>query len=252
MTVQKTFGVGIDTDKNTVNNKKLIQYINLKLAALGYPYFQDEKSAQFLDIASPLLHNYREKSRLLSNHLSPIGNRIQTFINDYLSDVPGKLNITLPTHPLTLDTHGLARMMSIPPNVDSYETDIVKSFRTSQGILHNPKADKRTTKGVFHVSEGGLPVPDDKKAVPKITFARLLEAAFNPPKELMRLPYTANQDEKAERYQEQQVAGQVDGRLPFGLQPGVDDIDARQTVAASHVKGRLRCVPPRHIAIKHG
>ena len=200
MTFSKTFGVGIDSDKNTVNNKKLIQYINLKLASLGYPYFKDERTAQFLEIAAPLLNNYREKSRLLSTHLSPIGERIQTFINEYLSDVPGPKNVSLPQHTLTLDYHGMARMMSLPPNADIYETDIVSSYRTAQGILHNPKADKRTTKGVFHVCEGGLPVPDDKKSVPKAVFAKLLEAAFNPPGDLKILPYTANQDQKAELF----------------------------------------------------
>jgi phosphoenolpyruvate carboxykinase (diphosphate) len=66
--------------------------------------------------------------------------------------------------------------------------------------LHNPKEDKRTTKGVFHICEGGLPVPSDKKSVPKLTFALLLEAALNPPRELMRLPFTANQEDKAELF----------------------------------------------------
>ena len=37
-----------------------------------------------------------------------------------------------------------------------------------QGVLHNPKNDKRTTAGVFHVTEGGLPVSHDKKAVPMV------------------------------------------------------------------------------------
>ncbi|MFA9388706.1 MAG: hypothetical protein ACERKD_02800 [Prolixibacteraceae bacterium] len=200
MAIAKTFGVGIDSDKNTVNNKKLIQYINLKLAALGYPYFQDERTAQFLEVATPLLNSYREKARLLSTHLSPVGERIQDFIDDYLSTVPGAKNISLPQHTLVLDYHGIARMMSLPPNADIYETDMVRTYRTAQGILHNPKQDKRTTKGVFHICEGGLPIPDDKKAVPKATFARLLEEAFNPPSDLKILPYTANQEDKAELF----------------------------------------------------
>lgn len=200
MAITKTFGVGIDSDKNTVNDKKIIQYINLKLAALGYPFFQDERTAQFIEIATPLLNNYREKSRLLSTHLSPVGARIQNFIDDYLSDVPGEKDLNLPQHTLVLDTHGLARMMSIPPDADIYETDIVRSYRTAQGILHNPKEDKRTTKGVFHICEGGLPIPDDKKAVPKLTFARLLQAAFNPPEDLKILPFTANEKDKAKLF----------------------------------------------------
>ncbi len=198
--MNKTFGAGIDQDKNTVNNKTIIQYINLKLAALGYPWYQDDRTAQFLEIAAPLLSNYKEQSRLLINHLSPIGNRIQQFLDNYLSDVPGKFKISLPRNTFVLDTHGLARMMSVPPHFAIYETDIVKTYRTAQGILHNPRSDKRTTKGVFHVCEGGLPVPNDKKSVPKVTFARLLEAALDPPKELMRLPFTSNQEEQAELF----------------------------------------------------
>jgi hypothetical protein len=34
-------------------------------------------------------------------------------------------------------------------------------------VLHNPKSDRRTTQGIFHVTEGGLPIPDDKLGVPK-------------------------------------------------------------------------------------
>jgi phosphoenolpyruvate carboxykinase (diphosphate) len=200
MAVKKTFGAGIDGGTNTINNKRLIQYINLKLAALGYPYYQDERTEQFMEIASPLLDNFREKSRILSEHLSPVAQRIQDFIDAYLGDIPGYQSISIPQHTLVLDTHGLARQMSLPPNADIYETDIVKTYRISQGVLHNPKADKRTTKGVVHLCEGGYPIPDDKKAVPKIAFARLLEAAFNPPRELMRLPYTANQEHKAELF----------------------------------------------------
>ena len=200
MTVSRTFGIGIDQDKYAVNEKKIIQYINLKLAALGYPYYDEGKTSQFLEIATPLLNNYKEKARLLSSHLSPIGTRIQEFVDDYLSEVPGEKKITLPEHPFILDRHGLARIMSIPPDADRYETDIVKSYRTAQGILHNPKEDRRTTKGVFHVVEGGLPVPNDKKTVPKVAFAKLLEAALNPPKDLMILPFTANQPKQAELF----------------------------------------------------
>jgi hypothetical protein len=43
--------------------------------------------------------------------------------------------------------------------------------------------------------EGGLPVPADKEAVPKQTFAALLAAAFSPPPPLMALPFAADQNE---------------------------------------------------------
>ncbi|MBK8505539.1 MAG: hypothetical protein IPL46_27080 [Saprospiraceae bacterium] len=200
MTVSRTFGPGIDKADYTIDESKIIQYIYLKLAALGYHNYGDDDISEFLDIAKPLLNNYKEKARLLSSHLSPIGSRIQAYLRDLLQDDSSKDQIFLPEHPFLLDRHGLARIMSIPPDADSYETDIVKSYRTGQGILHNPKEDRRTTKGVFHVCEGGLPIPDDKKAVPKITFGRLLVAALDPPKELLTLPFTAGQKEKAQLF----------------------------------------------------
>ena len=65
-------------------------------------------------------------------------------------------------------------------------------------MLHNPRSDRRTTQGIFHITEGGLPIPDDKLGVPKITFAKMLALALNPPRELMQLPFTATQPKPAE------------------------------------------------------
>ena len=65
-----------------------------------------------------------------------------------------------------------------------------------QGVLHNPKSDKRTTQGIFHIVEGGLPVPADKSVVPKRAFAALWAAALRPPDSLMTLPFTADQEEQ--------------------------------------------------------
>ncbi|NDG73668.1 MAG: hypothetical protein EBY32_20660, partial [Proteobacteria bacterium] len=49
----------------------------------------------------------------------------------------------------------------------------------------------------FHIAEGGLPIPDDKKAVPVATFAKMLEIALDPPRDLMRLPFTSGRSEEA-------------------------------------------------------
>ena len=100
----------------------------------------------------------------------------------------------MPAGALVLERHGLARLLSIPPDRDRFESDIVSSYRVAQGVCHNPAKDRRTTKGVFHIAEGGLPIPGDKKAVPKTTFARLLAAALQPPDDLCVLPYTATQE----------------------------------------------------------
>jgi hypothetical protein len=48
------------------------------------------------------------------------------------------------------------------------------------------------------VAEGGLPIPDDKVAVPKAVFGKLLALAFSPPGDLMRLPFTATQPRPTE------------------------------------------------------
>ncbi len=197
MRVKRTFGIGTE---NEIDNDKIKQYINLKLAALGFKVEASKETEGFLEVASPLLKNYREKARLLSDYLSPSGQRIHAFLEDFFKDVKTNQKITLPEHTFILDRHGLARILSLPPDVDMYETKIVKSYRTSQGVLNNPKEDRRTTKGVFHVCEGGLPIANDKKAVPKLAFYNLLHAALHPPKELMTLPFTANQKEKAELF----------------------------------------------------
>jgi hypothetical protein len=97
----------------------------------------------------------------------------------------------LPTETLTLDRAGMARELSLPRDGDSCESRLLKSYRLRNGVLHNPASDRRTTQGVFHLVEGGLPVPDDKLAVPPLAFVRLLERALQPPADLASLPYTA-------------------------------------------------------------
>jgi phosphoenolpyruvate carboxykinase (diphosphate) len=197
MAVKRTFGVGPESGSGSVSQKKVIQYINLKLSSLGFKPEINKPSDRILELAQPLLNSFREQSRLLKGEKSPIGKRLQDFIDDYLKDVPGNTKIQFPEHPFNLDRYGIARVLSIPPDSDVYKNDYIHSYRTQQGVLHNPKSDRRTTKGVFHISEGGLPIPDDKKAVPKSVFCRLLQEALNPPVSLMELPFTANKEEKA-------------------------------------------------------
>ncbi|MEW6678945.1 MAG: hypothetical protein AB1421_13575 [Pseudomonadota bacterium] len=80
---------------------------------------------------------------------------------------------------------------------DRFESPWITSYRVKQGVLHNPQKDRRTTEGVFHVVEGGLPIAWDKKAVPPATFAALFQAAMKPPAPLLRLPFTSGQDADA-------------------------------------------------------
>ena len=62
----------------------------------------------------------------------------------------------------------MARELSLPVNGHSFQNRLVNSYRCLNGVLNNPKADRRTTAGTFHIVEGGLPIPRDKRAVPKV------------------------------------------------------------------------------------
>jgi phosphoenolpyruvate carboxykinase (diphosphate) len=186
------------------DRKDLIQYINLQLASLGQPVFNDESdaknklsNAKFLSLTEGLISSFRENSRLLTNHLSPVDKRLQAFIDDYLKDVKFDKQIRIPNDTFVLNQPGVAREVSLPANGIKFNNEYLTSYRVKQGILNNPAKDKRTTEGTFHIVEGGLPVPLDKKEVPKIAFAHMLVAAFNPSDDLKTLPFTADQDQKA-------------------------------------------------------
>jgi hypothetical protein len=198
--LKKSFGLTADGSNELPNQHEVIQYINLKLAGLGQPIFEQSVENDFLELAHDFIQNFKERGRILSGYLCPADQRIRNFLESYLYDYKDKFNLALPANTFVLDKHGIARVLSLPPDRNEYISDIISSFRIKQGVLHNPKSDRRTTKGVFHIAEGGLPIPDDKKAVPKNVFAGLLSKAFNPPKELMRLPFTASQKAQAELF----------------------------------------------------
>jgi hypothetical protein len=178
------------------HQEELFRYINLKLSALGQPFSDSTADRHALEIAGPLLRNYYQKDQLLGYRLCPADARIQAFLDVYFSDIMPDGAPRLPGDTFVLDRPGLARVMSLPPDQDKLESPYLQSYRVAQGILHNPKHDRRTTKGVFHIAEGGYPVPADKIAVPKRAFVSLLSAALCPPPDLMALPFTANQKDQ--------------------------------------------------------
>jgi hypothetical protein len=180
--------------------QKLQLYINLKLVSSGQPPCGTGETARFIDTAHDLLLSYREKNRLLASYHCPVDRRIQDFLNRYLKDLELDKVPSLPFQSFILDRHGLARELSVPIDSDEFHSDIVASYRVAQGVLHNPVSDRRTTEGSFHVAEGGLPIPGDKRAVPKGVFARMLGAALNPPEDLLTIPFTANQGEPARMF----------------------------------------------------
>jgi hypothetical protein len=173
----------------------LTDYVNVKLSLLGLPTVGGVNAAGLPALVASLVAQCREQERLLADHLCPADQRIQSFLFDYLQDIPVS---KLPARTLVLDQAGMARALSLPVDRDEFVSSILSSYRVKQGVLHNPRSDRRTTQGIFHIAEGGLPIPEDKLAVPKMVFARMFGLAFNPPREALRLPFTASQPQPAE------------------------------------------------------
>jgi len=196
--IEERLGFQPDRKPGKSADKNLRDYINLKFASRGYPIIGEEADYPFLEMGRSMILNFQEKLRLLKDHRCPADQHIHNWLQEYLGEdaeeVFAKDESMLPDA-LILEKHGLARLLSLPANSDKFESDIISSYRTWQGVLHNPAKDRRTTKGVFHVAEGGLPIAGDKLSVPRITFAHMLKAAINPPKDLMVLPYTSEEDE---------------------------------------------------------
>lgn len=178
-----------------LNDQDIVSAINLRLAVLDQPIVPQQDMGSIEGVVGPLVVRQRELFRRLDNQLCGVDQRIQDFLDDYLSGT-GR-SPQLPRRTLILDEPGLARALSLPVDADEYRSETISSYRLVNGILHNPANDRRTTAGVFHIVEGGSPIPDDKLAVPVDVFAQMLERAVTPPPEALRLPWTSNQDQQA-------------------------------------------------------
>jgi hypothetical protein len=173
------------------DRRATIRLIMLKIAAMGFQIPQNSGDEELLHLARDLFARYREQSRLLSQHLNPADQRIQAFLDAQFGSLGLTEPVRLPSDTLILDRYGLARELSLPMDGDEWQSEVISSYRLDNGVLHNPINDRRTTQGVFHVAEGGLPIPSDKVSVPLIAYANLLRAALHPPKSLSLLPFTA-------------------------------------------------------------
>ncbi len=175
-------------DRDAKGAETLRQYIYMQMAASDLVL--DEEAKQRVDLPDGLLANLEEKNRLLAQLKAPIDHRIESFLESHFADCQLDAPLQLPHSTLVLDRHGLARQLSLPDGGNHFENELVSSYRAANGVVHNPRADRRTTQGTFHVTQGGLPIAGDKRAVPKLAFARLFAHALNPPQELLELPFT--------------------------------------------------------------
>src|SRR5215471_16025786 len=130
---------------NTHLPAHFIAHINVKLAMLGCAPVPMRADQELIEIANAMAAQSREKDRLLGHHLCPADQRIQHFLSDYLQEIPAPL---LPARTFTLDCAGLARVLSLPVGRNDFTSDIIRSYRVKQGVLHNPKSDRRTTAGI--------------------------------------------------------------------------------------------------------
>ena len=169
--------------------------IELRLGLLGYSTPRKGRREQAAALVSPILARQRELNRRLSFAAPPVDDRIQRFLDSYFEGT--EWQGMLPRRSLVLDQPGLARELSLPKVGDEFHSEQLSSYRLANGVLHNPANDRRTTKGVFHIAEGGLPIQDDKIAVDREVAARIFAVALQPPKEAMLLPYTAEESEPA-------------------------------------------------------
>lgn len=186
--------------EDLAEREQLRDYLHMQLAVSGLKIPEKEHKPTLW--SGSLLSVLREKNRLLSEHRPAVDCRIESFLGSHFEDTDSDVELELPRSSFCLDRHGMARMMSIPIDGDAFTNDLVSSYRVHNGVVHNPKADRRTTKGTFHVCQGGLPIPADKREVPKDVFVRLFHHAMRPPAEMMRLPYchASEQPETSETF----------------------------------------------------
>jgi len=182
--------------------------VNLLLMANGLPTAAAAASAEgagpdgatLTEMSRGFLESHAEQQRLLSDYRCPVDRRIESYLAGHFADLKLTSPLRLPARTLVLSRHGVARELSLPANGNDFSNDYLTSYRVRNGVLHNPKSDRRTTEGTFHVTEGGLPIPGDKRAVPKAVFAALFQAAMNPPMDLLTLPFCANQPTPARSF----------------------------------------------------
>jgi hypothetical protein len=187
-------------ERRTIDKREIVlQHICMQLASLGHRC-QLSSDRGYLTVADSLLKNYSAQRQLLTDYRCPADQRIQNFLNDYFKRNGVDTEIKLPGETFNLNSKGIARELSLPYDNNLYKSELVSSYRLTQGVLHNPKSDRRTTSGVFHIVEGGLPIPADKKAVPVDVYANLLQIALDPPNELLSLPITSEQEKPVDMW----------------------------------------------------
>ena len=137
-----------------------------------------------------MLASYREQTRLLLDHRCGADQRIEDFLSSHLADVDNSDQRWLPGRTLVLDQHGMARELSIPEHGDLFQSPVPSDLIGSPTVSCTTRAMTGGPPRAPSTSpRGGLPIPADKKSVPKRTFAALLRIGINPPDTVSSLPF---------------------------------------------------------------
>lgn len=210
MEINKRLGF-TEEGKNASSHPLDVEKIKLQLLMLGQPV---EQASDYLqEVVEPMMASYVSCLKHSEKIQCAADKRIEGFL-DHFFEKKEKCHY-LPEVDFICDQFGIARLLSLPENEDEFHSEYAHTYRTTTGILNNPGTDKRTTKDVFHVVEGGLPIPSDKKAVPKSVFEKMLMEAFHPSDDLMLLPFTSKNAAPVKAF--------VSGYIKPVICPGIDE-----------------------------
>ena len=87
MDLSHALGISNGESQSGLDQEELHEYINLKLASCGQSVCSDEDRSGVSLTTQDMMRNYLEKSRQLATTRYPVDQRIQDFLNDYLSDL---------------------------------------------------------------------------------------------------------------------------------------------------------------------
>ena len=152
---------------------ELAQYVDLKLGALGLPA---ARNASDRDLSgNRRRHFFATAIRKINCWASACARSILEFRTSWTTicarSVPTARRACRRTH-LFWIVPAWRESCRCRRTGNTFSSPYLNSYRVPQGVLHNPHSDRRTTQGVFHIAEGGFPIPADKQAVPTADVCR--------------------------------------------------------------------------------
>ena len=193
MDLDHAFGLNQDGTTIVRDRKQLGRYLGLKLLALGVDRDTADLHDPFLDVTGDLLDAYREKSRLLSDHLCPVDQRIQNFLDRYLGTIDGGAPACRARRWCSTAT-GLRA--SYPYRATEPRTNhqfkAPAGCATAWSTIHSRTAGQPRAYSMLPKADCQLQMT--KKSVPLVAYSRILAHALNQaPDEHLQLPWLGEQ-----------------------------------------------------------